>query len=385
MNKPIEAANRLVMAELLKNGPVVTGIYCEDSAGLFNVKGGVYSNVIKPGQLDDNNTLINETNHAVLIVGWGHEMVNNKDVKFWIIMNSWGENWGEGGFIKITREENSNLMYDEGFQAMKPFIAQSSDCSGSERCVNGEFDLSCKCRCHGVWKGVTCDTCNIQCLNGGTVTDRCECQCAAGYDGKTCAQTIVADKDRYELGVDGSVVVHVSYGVWKPEELKTGDLLIYWDTVPPVPNAFRVFPNNEGYVCRSKNITHPLVPKNDSDWITCKGKPLKTNLTITQPGTYVLGILKFGGFSPFYMPLPYMLLETIYSKPFVVTGTGRSPPPMVSRVPIVSAFPTFTPKSSGVVVNLDIQVRVNPDTVPDSNTGTTATSNAGSGAATSDN
>lgn len=34
-------------------------------------------------------------NHAVLLVGYTSE--------YWHIKNSWGKNWGEDGFIKVTR------------------------------------------------------------------------------------------------------------------------------------------------------------------------------------------------------------------------------------------------------------------------------------------
>lgn len=36
-------------------------------------------------------------NHAILIVGWGREM--NTD--YWMVKNSWGNNWGNNGFIKV--------------------------------------------------------------------------------------------------------------------------------------------------------------------------------------------------------------------------------------------------------------------------------------------
>ena len=40
-------------------------------------------------------------NHAVTMVGYGHDDALDKD--YWIIKNSWGENWGEDGYFRIRR------------------------------------------------------------------------------------------------------------------------------------------------------------------------------------------------------------------------------------------------------------------------------------------
>ena len=39
--------------------------------------------------------------HAIRVVGWGEELVNNEVVPYWWIANSWGENWGLGGYFKM--------------------------------------------------------------------------------------------------------------------------------------------------------------------------------------------------------------------------------------------------------------------------------------------
>ncbi|XP_073506899.1 cathepsin L-like proteinase [Phyllobates terribilis] len=49
-----------------------------------------------------------ETNHAVIVVGYGTEYDedNDENVDYWIVKNSWGEEWGENGYIKMKRNIN---------------------------------------------------------------------------------------------------------------------------------------------------------------------------------------------------------------------------------------------------------------------------------------
>ncbi|KAJ1376910.1 Peptidase C1A, papain C-terminal [Sesbania bispinosa] len=44
-----------------------------------------------------------QLNHAVTLIGYGEET----NVKYWLVRNSWGKDWGEGGYIKMQRDVGS--------------------------------------------------------------------------------------------------------------------------------------------------------------------------------------------------------------------------------------------------------------------------------------
>ena len=44
-------------------------------------------------------------NHAIIIVGYGE---TEDGIKYWVAKNSWGADWGDGGYIKFERNEDGD-------------------------------------------------------------------------------------------------------------------------------------------------------------------------------------------------------------------------------------------------------------------------------------
>lgn len=79
-----------------KYGPVAVAIDA-DSDLFTSYQEGVYRNEICKHKVE-------ELNHAVLIVGYG---TSKQHGDYWIVKNSWSQEWGEGGYVKMTRNQNN--------------------------------------------------------------------------------------------------------------------------------------------------------------------------------------------------------------------------------------------------------------------------------------
>lgn len=73
-------------------GPCSTGLVIYDDFLEWNGK-GIYEWDKKSGLIGG---------HAVVLMGWGEE----GGKKYWIVRNSWGEDWGDKGYFKVLRGEN---------------------------------------------------------------------------------------------------------------------------------------------------------------------------------------------------------------------------------------------------------------------------------------
>nr|DBA32443.1 TPA: hypothetical protein GDO54_000237 [Pyxicephalus adspersus] len=84
--------------ELILGGPLAVAFEVYDDFMFY--KGGIYHHT----GLQDKFNPFQLTNHAVLLVGYGTDSTTGE--KYWIVKNSWGENWGEKGYFKIRRGTN---------------------------------------------------------------------------------------------------------------------------------------------------------------------------------------------------------------------------------------------------------------------------------------
>ena len=71
--------------EIYARGPISCGI---DASAILNYQSGIATH----------KGLLETVDHVISVVGWGKE----GDQQFWIVRNSWGEYWGEMGYIRVA-------------------------------------------------------------------------------------------------------------------------------------------------------------------------------------------------------------------------------------------------------------------------------------------
>ncbi|KAL1115134.1 hypothetical protein AAG570_007165 [Ranatra chinensis] len=91
-----------IMQEIMSNGPVQATM--KVNPDFFMYSGGIYKCSALPGS--------ESGFHSVRIVGWGQEQQGGRPVKYWTVANSWGQDWGEGGFFRIRRGVNECKIED---------------------------------------------------------------------------------------------------------------------------------------------------------------------------------------------------------------------------------------------------------------------------------
>jgi cathepsin C len=91
-----------LMEEVYKNGPMAVSL--EPEYSFMHYRSGIYDvNSKNWYSLNLSKPQWQKVDHSVVLVGWGVENVNGKDVKYWLLQNSWGAHWGEKGYMKFRR------------------------------------------------------------------------------------------------------------------------------------------------------------------------------------------------------------------------------------------------------------------------------------------
>lgn len=84
--------------DIFRWGPTSTGMKVYPDFYQFNPKKDIYSWSGEGEQIGG---------HAIEIVGWGERVFKGKpSLLYWIIKNSWGEDWGMGGYFFMKRGNN---------------------------------------------------------------------------------------------------------------------------------------------------------------------------------------------------------------------------------------------------------------------------------------
>ncbi|KAG7642267.1 Peptidase C1A papain C-terminal [Arabidopsis suecica] len=81
--------NEEALVQAVSQQPVSMGI--EGTGAAFrHYSGGIF-----------NGECGTDLHHAVTVVGYG---MSEEGTKYWVVKNSWGETWGENGYMRIKRD-----------------------------------------------------------------------------------------------------------------------------------------------------------------------------------------------------------------------------------------------------------------------------------------
>ncbi|XP_036044697.1 cathepsin R-like isoform X2 [Onychomys torridus] len=87
-----------LMAAVATIGPISAGVDVASDLFIF----------YKRGILHDKKCSNTTVNHVVLVVGYGYEGEESDGKKYWLVKNSWGDEWGIQGYIKIAKDQNNH-------------------------------------------------------------------------------------------------------------------------------------------------------------------------------------------------------------------------------------------------------------------------------------
>lgn len=103
----VQSRNEMMLKSAVSIVPVAVAIEADTRVFQF------YS-----GGILDSESCGTSLDHGVLVVGYGEE----NGQKYWIVKNSWGDSWGEEGYIRIARSDSTATDGVCGIALMPSFI-----------------------------------------------------------------------------------------------------------------------------------------------------------------------------------------------------------------------------------------------------------------------
>lgn len=109
--RDVEVDDEAALLAALKKQPLSVAIEADQRAFQF------YSSGVVQGHCGSN------VGHGVLLVGYG---VSEAGEPYWKVKNSWGDKWGEGGFIRIPRGKSGDGKCGINTMASYPVVETPS-------------------------------------------------------------------------------------------------------------------------------------------------------------------------------------------------------------------------------------------------------------------
>jgi cathepsin L len=92
-----EGDEKTMADSLLNYGPLFIGLDADSKLFMF-YKSGILDITSCPNRRQD-------MDHALVAVGYGYDSVLKQS--YWIIKNSWGEKWGENGYVRLIKDKGN--------------------------------------------------------------------------------------------------------------------------------------------------------------------------------------------------------------------------------------------------------------------------------------
>jgi hypothetical protein len=135
--RALESGDEKQMEEALYEvGPLSVGVNANEDWQLY--KGGVYNPTEEQCSSDPD-----AQDHGVIVVGYGFDGVD-----YWIIRNSWGEDWGEKGYMRLARGNNACGVANTPIYPVLDKPVKQNQCLNSHpECPSEVCYTDCPCSC----------------------------------------------------------------------------------------------------------------------------------------------------------------------------------------------------------------------------------------------